>query len=146
MRRDTSSTYTSRLYFLRRSSWSKATAGLYVGPTLRREWSCFDLFHVQLTSHKVFKAFLNNDYEGKPGAARISKHSYRIMKLFGHQGLVLTSKNWRKAVLPGTNIVLSIAVKGFAVDSFLQCNLCGSRLHKTSTFNTRFWSVSCPAN
>ena len=84
-----------------------------------------------LTYDQVFKAFLINDYERKPGAAKISKSTYRILRVFRHESWVLTKENWREAVVPSSNLVVSILVPGTEADPSLQCPLCKRKFENT---------------
>jgi hypothetical protein len=100
------------------------------------------MLRVCLTHIKVFRAFLVNEYKRRPGAARINSNAYHIMTRSRQKSLLLTEKNWSKAVVPGTNLVLSILVGSVAIDSRLQCPLCHEELNKTSISRTRFWYFS----
>ncbi len=57
------------------------------------------------------------------------------------ESLILTRKNWGEAVLPGTELVLSILITCVALDSHLQCPLCERKLDKTPISWTRLWYV-----
>ncbi len=91
---------------------------------------------------KVFKAFLVDDYKGRPGFARISTSAYRITRRSRTERQEITRETWNQAVLPGTKLVQSILIISLATKSRLQCPLCGRKLSNGSTSRARFWCVS----
>lgn len=54
----------------------------------------------------------------------------------------ITKEQWNEAVLPGTNLELSVLIKSPTIESLLRCPRCNKFLSNSSIRKARFWCVS----